>query len=288
MSFADNPTHDIEDGLQAHNQYSDFPEFDQLSRAIENRLHAVQTSYLAPIRRILQSHDHLDPTDPQHAQKTRETVESLKGHVAECVDAFRAVNRDTADLNQYLRQYEREHADQDTVLYMQQKEMILIGSIKNVLHLFQRQQRRFAALEKSLAAPQSPSQAPGLETERAQSQQEQKASQIQITYEPINAEELERQLLLVQERERHIHRIAQDTQEINDIYQDLLGIIQEQLFQIDNIEDNIMTYHGHVQGAAGELRRAERYQRRSRGRMLCCFLILLGVFGSVVFIMVVF
>lgn len=286
MSF-NNPIVDLELEGGAPNQYSDFPQFEQLLKSIENCLHIVKNTYLSQIRIKLQEHEKLDKTSPLYHQQALKTVDSVKESVSKCIDAFKSVNQATLDLNEYLKQCELDHADQDSLSYLRQKESILISSTKNALNQFQRQQRKFLALEKLLMA----SQVAVLDENangRTTTQQVNEQPQIQITYEPINAEELEQQLLLIQEREQEIHRIAQDTQEINDIYLNLQDIILEQQFQIDTIEDNILSYLGDVQGAASELRRAERYQRRSGGRMLCCLFILLGVFGTVVVIMVVF
>ena len=112
--------------------------------------------------------------------------------------------------------------------------------------------------------------------------------QVQITYEPVNAEELEQQTILVEEREREIHRIQQDTVEINEIFQNLSSIVNEQQFQIDNIESNLFNYSQDVRGASNELRTAERYQRRSGGRMLCCLMVLIAVAGFILVVGVLF
>lgn len=286
MSF-NNPVVDLELEGGAPNQYSDFPQFEQLLRSIENGLHTAKSTHLLQIRTKLQDLEKLDKSSPQYKQQALQTVDSVKASVAKCIDAFKSVNEATMSLNDYLKQCELDHVDQDSLSYLRQKESILISSTKNALNQFQRQQRKFLVLEKLLMASQV-AVLDASATGHPDTQQLEQLPQIQITYEPINAEELEQQLLLIQEREREIHRIAQDTQEINDIYLNLQDIILEQQFQIDTIEDNILSYLGDVQGAANELRRAERYQRRSGGRMLCCLLILIGVFGTVVLIMVVF
>lgn len=300
MSFNNAFTNDLELDAADHAQYLDFPDFERLSKSIDSNLHIFKSTHSATIRRYLQQHDALDKDAPDYQQRANQLVQSLKEAIGKCVTLFKEVNQSTSDLNNYLRQCELEHADEDTISYLRQKESILISTTKNALHLFQRQQRKCMSLEKTLMSNlaalideavtvrNTQSQQPQLQPQQQQQQQQQQQPQVQITYEPINAEELEQQLMLIQEREREILQISQDTQEINEIYLNLQGIILEQQFQIDTIEDNILSYHGDVQGAASELRRAERYQRRSGGRMLCCLFILLGVFGSVVLIMVVF
>lgn len=304
MSFNNSHDNDLERAETMPSQYQDFPEFENYSRNIENLLHLVKSTHLATIRNTLQKHEALDKSDAKYGQNAQELVAILKEAVVQCLSIFSDVNKATSALNEYLRQCELEHADEDAVSYLRQKEAILISTTKNVLHLFQRQQRKCVSLEKAriaaLAAliddsssntvqgqPSVPSQIQSQIPSQGQGNGLTQA-QVQITYEPINAEELEQQLLLIQERERDILQIAQDTQQINEIYLNLQGIIQEQQFQIDTMEDNILSYQGDAQAAASELRRAERYQRRSGGRMLCCLIILLTVFGSVVLVMVVF
>lgn len=289
MSFNNTFANDLELDTANPAQYLDFPDFERLSKSIESHLHTFKSTHSATIRSILQQHDALDKDAPNYQQRAQKLVEALKETISKCVALFKEVNQNTSDLNNYLRQCEMEHADDDTISYLRQKESILISTTKNALHLFQRQQLKCTLLEKALISNLAAiiDEAVTARNTNIQQQQQQQP-QIQITYEPINAEELEQQLLLIQEREREILQISQDTQEINEIYLNLHDIIQEQQFQIDTIEDNILSYHGDVQGAASELRRAERYQRRSGGRMLCCLLILLAVFGSVVLVMVIF
>ena len=59
--------------------------------------------------------------------------------------------------------------------------------------------------------------------------------------------------MLIQEREREIHQIQQDTQEINDIFSNLSSIVNEQQFQIDSIENNIFSYSSNAREASNEL-----------------------------------
>lgn len=93
---------------------------------------------------------------------------------------------------------------------------------------------------------------------------------------------------MIQEREREIQQIQQDTQEINDIFSNLSSIINEQQFQIDSIENNIFSYSSNAREADTELRRASRYQKRSSGRLLCCLLILIGILAFIILIGLIF
>ena len=159
-------------------------------------------------------------------------------------------------LNASIVTTEREHEDVETINYLKQKEAIQIKLIRDSLANFNNFQKRFELCQTT----QLPEDGTNLlETEPGSVQQLQQ--QVQITYEPINAEELEQQTLLIQEREREIHQIQQDTQEINDIFSNLSSIVNEQQFQIDSIENNIFSYSSNAREASNELLGAERYQK---------------------------
>lgn len=205
---------------------------------------------------------------------------------SKCTAGFKKISESTKKLNAYLTQCENNHEDEDTIKYLRQKESISVNIILTSLTQFRKLQSKFEALQKQYVGDitNNPALETGTETQPgAQAQQS-----VQIEYEPINAEELEQQTLLIEEREREIQQISQDTQEINEIFLNLQDIILEQQFQIDNIEDNILSYQTDVQGASRELRKAERYQKRAGGRMICCLMILIGVFGSVILIGLIF
>lgn len=278
MSFHTSLPPDLE-AAEDVSHYKDYPEFDTLSQAIDNGLRDINNHQLGALKAHLRQLQALLPTDPELQAQASQIGTKISELSARCTDEFRRVNDSAQRLNRYLRECERNHEDEDTVRYLRQKEAILVKLIKASL-------RQFQQLQKQVAAQQAPLPAEG--TGHGGAPQSLLPLQIQITYEPLNAEELEQQSLLIEAREREIQQISQDTQEINDIFLNLQDIVHEQQFQIDTIEDNILSYGTDARGAARELRKAERYQRRSGGRMLCCLLILVGVVGSVVFIGIVF
>ncbi|GEQ66403.1 hypothetical protein JCM33374_g66 [Metschnikowia sp. JCM 33374] len=217
-------------------------------------LHSINNDQLGPIRNLLREYENLRESGPPKS----ESVASL--------------SRKFVDL---------------TGKYT--KEALSVNLVKNSLRQFQSYQRKFKTLEGEIVDKGHAAVNAAMDKAsvgRVSPDQDQ--VQVQITYEPINAEELEQQTLMVEEREREIQQISQDTREINEIFSNLQDIIQEQQFQVDTIEDNILSYSTDAQGASRELRRAERYQKRSGGRMLCCLLILIGVFGSVILIGLIF
>lgn len=288
MSFNNIYSDDLENQDAASVHYKDFPDFEELSKSIDRKLQDVNSSQLVSIRNTLRQYEELLASDnDQKVASILGYAHQIAEQTSKCTESFKELNEITRSLNEYLVQCQRNHEDDDALSYLKQKEGISVSLIKNSLKQFQKLQQRFNSLQKQYVATKTDpnedatSSPDGLE-------QVQQQPQIQITYEPINAEELEQQTLLIEEREREIQQISNDTQEVNDIFANLQDIIHEQQFQIDNIEENIMNYSTDTRAASGQLRRAERYQRRSGGRMFCCLLILLGVLGSIVFIGVVF
>lgn len=285
MSFHTSFSPDLESGDDVPSHYKDFPEFDNLSQTIDNALYDINNHQLVSIKNLLhQLEACLTSPELELQAKASKISKKISDLTTKCTEAFKDINDRAQDLNRYLRECQRNREDEDTVRYLKQKEAISLKLIRASLHQFQRHQKQFTLLQTESPREASAARLTADQQQLSQSQQQ----HIQITYEPLNAEELEQQSLLIEEREREIQQISQGTQEINEIFLNLQDIVQEQQFQIDTIEDNILSYSADAQGASRELRKAERYQRRAGGRMLCCLLILLGVVGSVVLIGVVF
>lgn len=287
MSFS-NPFQDDIENDASSNHYKDFPEFETLSKAIDNNLHNINNTQLVSMRNSLGQYEKIllnedAATEANESRVPQQILEISKN----CTESYKKVNESAKELNNYLTECEKNHEDQDSLRYLRQKEGIAVSLIKSSLQQYRRLQLRFSTLQKLYV-----SKVPAANQDEERTAEEEGAPQqqqsIQITYEPINAEELEQQTLLIEEREREIHQISQDTQEINDIFSNLQDIIHEQLFQIDTIEENVNNYSTDARGASRELRKAERYQRRSSGRMCCCLLILLGVLGSIILLAIIF
>lgn len=287
MSFNQPYSEDLETGNAASAHYNDFPEFETLSQLIDNNLYNINNNYLVSIKKLLDQYALiLQHPDAEHQLKGSKIALKISGLSSKCTQAFKKIDEATRSLNQFLVQCESNHEDEDTIKYLKQKELILVNIIKNSLSQFLRLQAKYETLQKQYVGDVTNN--PALEGAAATEASAPNQQLIQIEYEPINAEELEQQTILIEEREREIQQISQDTQEINEIFLNLQDIILEQQFQIDNIEDNILSYLTDVQGASRELRKAERYQKRAGGRMICCLMILIGVFGSVILIGLIF
>lgn len=271
--------------------YKDFPQFETLSQTVDNNLYNLNNNLFVSIKNLLPQYEKLLN---EHNVASRGSKISLKISelLSKSTSSFKTVNETTKQLNEYLNKCEANHEDEDTLRYLRQKESILIKLIKSSINQFQKYQRKYESLQQVYLRKLDTENRSALDEGSGDSAPPSAGvlgqQQVQITYEPINAEELEQQSLLIQEREREIHQITQDTMEINEIFQNLQDIVHEQQFTIDNIEDNIINYSQNTKAASNELRRAERYQRRAGGRMFCCLLILLLVLGSIILVGVIF
>lgn len=280
MSFA------VPDPEASPAAYSDFPEFASLSQTIDNNVYNVNNNQLVSLRKLMAQYDELLLQDPlDGGVKSHRIASKVSETLQKTTESFKRINETTSKLNSYLNQCESNNEDPDALQYLRQKESLLIRLIKQSLEQFQRQTTKFELLQKK--AVEKYGKPENVES-AAEPQASESAQQVQITYEPVNAEELEQQTLLIQEREREIHQINQDTSYINEIFSNLQDIVHEQQFSIDNIENNVYNFSTNARGALNELRQAERYQRRSSGRMFCCLLILLGVVGLIILIGLIF
>ncbi|RLV89050.1 Syntaxin PEP12 [Spathaspora sp. JA1] len=212
-------------------KYQDFPEFDSLTTTIENQLHHINHRLVRDIK-----HDLV-----QYERGQVELGEKLSEQFKQTTGYFKKVNEVVKQVNLVISNMEQNKEDVEIIGYLRQRESIQIKLIKDGLVNFKNLQKRFESLTGQQQESQSQSTTQQSETHQTDSQIQ---TQVQITYEPINAEELEQQTLLVQQREHELQQIHHDTLEINEIFSNLSSIIQEQQFQVDSIENNIFSYMG--------------------------------------------
>lgn len=270
-------------------KYKDFPEFERTSSLIDKDLNELNQKHLVELKRLL----------TQYGKASEEENMFIGQKITKCLaevtELFKKVNTLIKDMTKYIKLVETEREDVEVINYLRQKENLLIRLTKDSLVRFKKYQNEFESFLGQVQQPSGAGAGTGTGTGADASNiinqdggQLQQQEQVQIAYEPINAEQLEEQTLQIEEREREVHRIQQDTVEINEIFSNLSSIINEQQFQIDNIENNLFNYSTEVRGADNELRRAARSQKRSSGRMFCCLIILLGVMGFIIFIGIIF
>eukprot|EP00884_Botryococcus_braunii_P000955 jgi/Botrbrau1/10860/Bobra.0025s0038.1 len=88
---------------------------------------------------------------------------------------------------------------------------------------------------------------------------------------------------LIEEREEGIAEITQQIREVNEIFQDLAVLVNDQGLMLDDIEANIGSTAERTREGGRELLLADRHQRRSRNKM--CFIV--AAFAFVLAILVI-
>ncbi|KAK6202481.1 t-SNARE, partial [Scheffersomyces amazonensis] len=92
----------------------------------------------------------------------------------------------------------------------------------------------------------------------------------------LDETDLQTHIYLTEERNRQIDQIHSGVQEINEIYKELHGLVQQQGDQIDSIEDNILQLQDNSQQAHRQLKQADELQRK-KGKWSCLLLTVLTI-----------
>ncbi|CDO95078.1 unnamed protein product [Kluyveromyces dobzhanskii CBS 2104] len=111
-------------------------------------------------------------------------------------------------------------------------------------------------------------------------------TQVVIEREAINNEEFAYQQSLIRERDQEISNIEQGITELNGIFKDLGGLVQQQGQLVDSIEANLYNVSDNTKNAANELSRAMRSGRGPQ-RLKLYFLMIL-IFFLLLMILLVF
>jgi len=90
---------------------------------------------------------------------------------------------------------------------------------------------------------------------------------------------------MLQEREKGIRQLEADIGDVNEIFKDLAAMVHDQGELVDSIEANVETTAISVGEGTEQLRHAERYQSRSRRRLL--YLASLALFIVLLLVLVV-
>ncbi|KAK6205516.1 t-SNARE [Scheffersomyces amazonensis] len=92
----------------------------------------------------------------------------------------------------------------------------------------------------------------------------------------LDETDLQTHIYLTEERNLQIDQIHDGVQEINEIYKELHGLVQQQGEQIDSIEDNILQLQDNSQQAHKQLKQADQLQRK-KGKWSCLLLTVLTI-----------
>jgi len=159
----------------------------------------------------------------------------------------------------------------------------LVKDFQAVLTEFQKTQKRCAEKESTFMPPADTGSATmvPLESYQRGGDLDERASllQAQKRQEMIQIEsELEFNNAIIEERETGIAEIQAQIGEVNEIFQDLAILVNEQGQMIDDIESNIVSTAAKTKTAQKELTKADRNQKSARNKMFC----LLMVFAIVI------
>ncbi len=162
-----------------------------------------------------------------------------------------------------------------------QKAQKLVRDFHGVLKEFQKAQRLCAEREATFA-PRTPSGSRGtygaydeeMNREAVGHSDSEQQSLLQSTrgrrQELVRDEgEMEFNNALIEEREQGILEIQQQIGEVNEIFQDLAVLVNEQGQMIDDIEANIVSTAVRTKDAQRELTKADKSQKAARNKMIC-------------------
>ena len=163
-----------------------------------------------------------------------------------------------------------------------QKAQKLVRDFHGVLKEFQKAQRLCAEREATFA-PRTPSGSRGtygaydeeMNREAVGHSDSEQQSLLQATgggrrQELVRDEgEMEFNNALIEEREQGILEIQQQIGEVNEIFQDLAVLVNEQGQMIDDIEANIVSTAVRTKDAQRELTKADKSQKAARNKMIC-------------------
>ena len=162
----------------------------------------------------------------------------------------------------------------------------LVKDFHVVLKDFQKAQRTCAERESTFLPQRDPARSPSRtygaaeDTEQTRESysgaQEQQALLLDSRRQELmsNEGEMEYNNALIAEREQGIQEIQQQIGEVNEIFQDLAVLVNEQGQMIDDIEANIVSTAVRTKDARRELTKADKSQKAARNKMICLAIVI--------------
>lgn len=101
------------------------------------------------------------------------------------------------------------------------------------------------------------------------------AADLQLSSRPVNTQELllmESDTRMLLQREKEIQGVVRSIEELNAVFQDLATMVAEQGTIVDRIDHNVANAHIRVEEGTEQLRKAERYTRKTRKMKLILIL----------------
>ncbi|KAK6461442.1 t-SNARE [Scheffersomyces coipomensis] len=200
-----------------------------------------------------------------------------------------AINKLVSELDDLINQKQSNNNDK---LHITNKQMVTKQRLVNEYHSLNRQfekslnlynvRKKDNPLQQNQYSERTPLLSNGQQQQHTQVQVQQ---QVQVQ-DMLDETELQAHILLTEERNQQIDQIAGGVQEINEIYKELYGLVQQQGEQIDTIEDNVLQLQDNSQQAHKQLLQANELQRK-KGRWSCilltglCILVLIIVLAVI-------
>lgn len=249
--------------LEEQPQYEDNPGFQNLIDEVSEELFLISNNLSSLNTNLLKFQTKLD----NHSQASKEHTDVVKS-----CDKLMGHFRKVQPLNLQLEKFPNSELNAPQ-RFAKDK---MMKSLDESLKKFNFYQKTLADLDRRLNQVE--------EEQMGTHQESMLQEQVVIEHEPINAEELDYQRNLIQERESEIEHIAEGINELNELFRDLGTFVSQQGQVLDNIEQNIYSVADDTRGANLELRKADRYSRRSRGR---CFWVLVILVIFLVFVLLI-
>ena len=173
------------------------------------------------------------------------------------------------------------------------KQQKLVKDFSALLQDFQKAQRECAERE-AASLPRQPKSRAGRAAEaQAVSAAEQEANERQALLAEQRRQE-QRQVdsqiefndALIEEREQGIVEIQHQIGEVNEIFQDLALLVNEQGEMIEDIESNIVRTGQHTSAAVKELKKADKSHKNLRNKFCFMFVIIAIIIGVLLFFLV--
>jgi syntaxin 7 len=250
--------------LESQKSFTDSPEFDQLVEQASNWLLEVN-NHLITLNKLLKS---LGSRDLKGSQGVNDKCVSS-------IELLTELFKSLGDIIKRLNEYDELNPSQQ---FTKDK---VTRELRGSLDEFQSAQDKFTKLTSTI----NKEARIAMESHTAEEPTAIRQQMI-LEQDQVNNEEVIYQQNLIQEREEEIVNIEHGIQELNEIFEDLGTIVQEQGVMVDNIESNIYDIANSTRDASGQLDRALRYQRRS-GRRNLCMLMIIGIILLVVILVIV-
>ena len=271
--------------LEDQQSYRDVPEFDLLSDQISGSLIEISNN----LSRLEKNIDVLKIKARDNS--TENSTKYIQEQQRICVDLISSLMGMFKEISVHRKQMDRLDREQlnKSQVFVRDK---LNRSIKALLDQFRGLQKEVTSVDAALNEQNTNTEhnqhelalKPAEET-NAQNVTQQKSKLI-MEYQPVNAEEVEYQQNMVQERERDIEQISHGVEELNEIFQDLSTIVTSQGEMVDNIETNIYSTLNDTRYASRHLKRADRYHRNRR--KFCFWLLVIACVVLFFLILIIF